>query len=213
MGYRSMARASVLAAALVVWGAGAYAAEPARPQSSQNSASQNAAPSGEPITDRHDNLATAVTSPAEDLNLRRTEIPDVLQRAVANPYDLKGLDRCPGVRDEILRVDAAIGPDKDAPPPPDKRTLNEKRSNTAGTVVRTGIEWLTPYRGVVRYITGASSYQKKVQEAVEAGFARRGFLKGLGVRMNCAPPAAPAWFKPARPAPARPIPVRQPAKR
>ncbi|MNY69049.1 hypothetical protein D3C86_2069210 [compost metagenome] len=36
---------------------------------------------------------------------------------------------------------------------------------------------------------------------------RRGYLKGVGMRMNCAPPAAPSWFVPAPP----PKPVTLPA--
>ena len=31
---------------------------------------------------------------------------------------------------------------------------------------------------------------------VEAGRLRRAYLKGLGMRANCAPPASPAWFRP-----------------
>jgi len=42
-----------------------------------------------------------------------------------------------------------------------------------------------------------------VRKAIEAGAVRRGYLKGVGMRMNCAPPAAPSWFVPveAKPAP------------
>ena len=39
---------------------------------------------------------------------------------------------------------------------------------------------------------------KRVAEAINAGKIRRGYLKGAGMRMNCAPPAAPSWFVPER---------------
>lgn len=217
MAYRGAIRAAGMAAVLVVGGQGAARAAPpeavqAAPSPAAPAPAANATAPSEPITQRHDNFESAVTSPAEDLNLRRTAIPEVLQRAVANAYDMSGVDRCPGLRDEIARIDAAIGPDKDAPPPPDTRSLSDKRGSTAAGLVRTGVEWVTPYRGIIRRITGATSYEKKVQAAVEAGFARRGFLKGMGMKMNCAPPAAPAWFKPAPPAPSRPVRVRQPVR-
>ena len=159
----------------------------------------------EPITGSHDDsVQDAVNSPIEDLNLKKIPIPDVLNRAVANPYDLRSMDRCPLVAAEVMRLDAALGPDKDAPPPPDTRTLNEKRGNTATKVLKVGVEAVTPYRGLVRMVTGAQAYDKKVLAAIEAGFARRGFLKGMAMKMNCYPPASPAWYRPAAgPPPAR----------
>jgi len=182
-------------AALTAAGPG-LAATPAKPP---------AAPVQEPVTGRHDNLGTAVSTPAEDLNLRKTPIPEVLQRAASNPYDMRGMDRCAGIGVEMARLNAALGPDRDAPPPPDTRTVGEKRGDTAGTVLKTGVEAVIPYRGVVRFVSGASKYEKVMQDAIGAGYERRGYLKGMGMRMNCAPPAAPAWFRPpgARPAPAR----------
>ena len=156
------------------------------------------------VTRDHDNLNTAVSTPAEDLNIKQTPIPEVLQRAVANPYDLRTLERCSAIGAEVTRLDAALGPDRDAPPARDTRTLSEKRGDTAGTVLKTGVEAVIPYRGVVRFVSGASAYEKKMQTAIGAGYERRGYLKGMGMKLNCAPPAAPAWFRPvlARSAPA-----------
>ena len=154
----------------------------------------------EPVTGTHDkSVQDAVNSPIEDLNLRKIPIPEVLDRAAANPYDLRAMDRCPAIAAEVMRLDAALGQDKDTPPPPDTRTLNEKRSNTATSVLKFGVEAVTPYRGVVRRLTGATAYQRKVQDAIDGGFTRRGFLKGMAMKMNCYPPASPAWFKPAAP--------------
>jgi hypothetical protein len=65
-------------------------------------------------------------------------------------------------------------------------------------VVKTGVTAVEPFRGIVRTITGADAYDKKIQQAVDAGFARRGFLKGMAVEKNCAPPASPAWYAPVK---------------
>ena len=66
-------------------------------------------------------------------------------------------------------------------------------------VIRAGAEMATPYRGWIRTLSGANRHQAEVRDAINAGAARRGYLKGVGMRMNCAPPAAPAGFKPTAP--------------
>ena len=73
--------------------------------------------------------------------------------------------------------------------------------------------WPMPFAtaccGIELMATGASRHDKAVQAAVQAGGVRRGYLKGVGMRMNCAPPAAPSWFVPAPP-PRPPAPVAAP---
>jgi hypothetical protein len=152
-------------------------------------------------------IVDSATSPLEDLNLRRIEIPAVLKRAVKNPYDLQGIDRCEQIAAEIGRLDAALGPDMDEPPPPDNRSKVQKAGSSAHDLAaegaKAGVDHFIPFRGWIRFLTGAERHEKKVQEAISAGKQRRGYLKGLGMQKNCAPPAAPSWFKPA-PAPAEP---------
>ena len=53
-----------------------------------------------------------------------------------------------------------------------------------------------PFHSWVRQLSGAERHRRDVQEAIKAGSQRRGFLKALGMSLNCAPPAAPSWFKP-----------------
>src|SRR5690606_26271245 len=69
-------------------------------------------------------LGDAVSAPLEDLNLRRQQIPTVLLQAEANPYDLRHLDQCATIGAEIARLDEALGPDTDEPPPPDQPYLS-----------------------------------------------------------------------------------------
>jgi hypothetical protein len=48
---------------------------------------------------------------------------------------------------------------------------------------------MIPYRGYVRFITRADSKDKALQAAATAGYARRGFLRGLEAHLRCAPAA------------------------
>jgi hypothetical protein len=152
---------------------------------------------------RKDTLRDAVAAPLEDLNLKQTAIPAVLQRAVDSPYDLTDLARCEGIAGEVGRLDAALGPDLDEAPPPDARSRGRKVADAAYGAgvgeVRGATQHALPFRGWVRKLTGAAKHDRAVQAAIKAGAVRRGYLKGVGMRMNCAPPAAPSWFVPAPP--------------
>ncbi len=142
----------------------------------------------------------AVSAPLEDLNLRRQEIPIVLLQAQANPYDLRNLDQCTSIAAEVRRLDDALGPDADEPPAPDGRLVSEYASDAAADATLAAIRDTTtdfiPMRSWVRRLTGAEQHSRQVQGAIQAGRIRRAFLKGIGMRENCAPPAAPRWFTP-----------------
>jgi hypothetical protein len=152
------------------------------------------------MAEKRPNLRDAVTAPLDDLNLKHIDIPDVLRRAVAGPYDMEGLTRCETIAGEVGRLNEALGPDLDEPPPPDKRTKGQKLKQAAGDAAVGAIgnktRSLLPFRGWVRKLSGAERRDKRVAAAIQAGKIRRGYLKGAGMRMNCAPPAAPSWFTP-----------------
>ena len=171
----------------------------------QSSATAGPAPPPAPpkpgTVQRQNTLKEALATPLDDVNIRKVQIPDVLKASMNNPYDLKGLTNCPAVTAEVRRIDAALGPDFDTPlVEVDESTMQQAKSGAA-TVTRVGAQMLMPFRGVVRQVSGANAHQRDLQDAVEAGSARRGFLKGIGMRMNCAQPAAPYGFRPAVPAP------------
>jgi hypothetical protein len=156
----------------------------------------------------HDTFRDAATAPLEDLNLKQKSIPPVLQRAVTDPYDMTGLTRCEPIAAEVGRLDAALGPDLDEAPPPDTRSKGKKVADAAYGVGVAGVRDTTqdvlPFRGWIRKLTGAARHDKAVRKAIESGSVRRGYLKGVGMRMNCAPPAAPSWFVPVEVKPAPP---------
>ena len=147
-----------------------------------------------------DGFGGAVTAPLVDLNVRRDQIPTVLLQAQANPYDRRNLNQCSTVGAEVVRLNTALGPDRDEPAAPNAATLNERMQDAMAEAALDAIRAATtdfiPYRNWVRRLTGAQARSKTVQDAVEAGRLRRAFLKGLGMKLNCAPPAAPAWYRP-----------------
>lgn len=156
----------------------------------------------------------AMTAPLEDLNLKRDPIPAVLRAAQAAPYDVARMNNCERIAAEVGRLDDALGPDLDEPPPPDDRTRSERGADMAGDAavdaIRDTTTDLIPFRSWVRRLTGAEQHSRRVRDAIQAGRVRRGYLKGVGMNMNCAPPAAPSWFVPKKPEPpAKPKPVRK----
>lgn len=147
-------------------------------------------------------IGAAATAPLDDLNLRRQQIPMVLLQAEANPYDQRGLNRCATIGAEIVRLDEALGPDTDEPPPQDGSYRSERAADAAARATLNAVRDTTtdfiPGRSWIRRLSGAEQHSRHVQSAIQAGRMRRAFLKGMGMQRNCAPPAAPSWFRPRR---------------
>lgn len=145
-------------------------------------------------------LGAAATAPLDDLNLRRQYIPTVLLQAEANPYDLRNLSQCATIGAEIARLNEALGPDTDEPPAQDGSFLSERAADAASAAALDAIRDATtdfiPGRSWIRQLSGAEQHSRHVQSAIQAGRMRRAFLKGTGMQRNCAPPAAPGWFRP-----------------
>lgn len=144
---------------------------------------------------------SAIASPLEDLNLKKKPIPSVLIKALENPYDLQHLERCEQIAAEVGKLDEVLGYDYDEPPMPvDDQTLTEKGGEMANDyavgAVKGAARSIIPFRGFVRQLSGADSYAKMVNNSIQAGRARRAYLKGIGMNKNCAPPAAPSWYRP-----------------
>ncbi len=152
-------------------------------------------------TDDNHSWGDAVQAPLEDLNLKREAIPQILADSIQKPYDLTGLDHCEAIAAEVGKLDALLGKDFDEPPAPKATTSMTQKGETMGNnaavgAVRGAARSIIPFRGLVRQVTGADAHQKQVDTAIQAGKVRRAYLKGVGMNKNCAPPAAPSWFKP-----------------
>jgi hypothetical protein len=122
-----------------------------------------------------------VTQPATDVGATKIEIPVVLQKAQDNPYDLTGLKTCAQIAGSVADLTKVLGPDF--------AVGNNKKENRAGRLAEAGgrtiVNTLVPFRGLVREISGAAPAQRRLNAAVDAGFARRGFLRGVSFARRC----------------------------
>ncbi len=154
-------------------------------------------------------LRDAARTPLKDLNLDRKDIPDALVRASENPYDESGTQTCAGISEQLAWLNTALGPDYDQAQPETDASIAGKLKPGAAAVAKMGVESLIPFRGAVRAVSGATAHDRQVEQAADAGGARRGFLRGLAAQKGCdAPPApeiatidAPALQPVAQPAP------------
>jgi hypothetical protein len=123
-----------------------------------------------------------VSQPAKDIGLMKTEIPPILQAAADAPYSTKGLAACKSLGLEIARLNTALGPDFGSSP------ITENR---AGALASAGgqavVNSLIPFRGIVREVTGAGPAQRRLNAALDAGYARRGYLRGIYITRKCKP--------------------------
>lgn len=172
-------RAVLVLACLALPAAGL--AQEAKPADSKTEAKEPA----KPVTDRDPSLGDAVATPASDLNLKKDEIPPLLLAAQDQPYTMSGLRRCSDIAAAIDQLDAVLGPDIDLP-------ASARSGVTAGRVAQAAIGSFIPFRGLIRELSGANEQERKIQAAVQAGFARRAFLKGAGQVRGCRYPARSA---------------------
>lgn len=124
-----------------------------------------------------------VTQPVRDINLDKTAVPIVLVEAFEGPYDLYGARTCEELTANLRRLDEALGADF---------VITESSGeNRAGKLAEAGgraiVNSLIPFRGLVREVSGAAPAERRYNAAVEAGLARRGFLRGIQYSKNCAP--------------------------
>lgn len=162
-----------------VVGLGACASMPGLPTLELNRAQAN-----QGGTTFREGVGTAVTTPLDDLNLRRQAVPEILIAARAAPYATDGLRRCSAVIAQIDDLDEALGPDVDQPVP--ATGTGDQAANVALDMVRDTATDFIPLRSWVRRLSGAAAHDRAVQAAIRAGLVRRGFLKGIAQQRRCA---------------------------
>jgi hypothetical protein len=142
-------------------------------------------PGGPPAAEQGHGRSNAMVSGDDSgLGISGAETPPELRAIVAAPYVLPTPPDCAAVAHEIAGLDDLLGPDVDAPPPA-KADLEHSAGQAFGSAVRGAI----PYRWVLRWMTQAGRLDRELREAVLAGTARRGFLKGVQKGLACpAPP-------------------------
>ncbi len=137
------------------------------------------------VVDPEPNAEDVARTPLSDLNIDKREIPEVLTRAVADPYSSEGLKKCDAIVVAIAEIDTVLGNDYDIAGSEKTDRLSE------GKIAQGLVGSLIPFRGIVREVSGAAGGERKWRAAATAGMVRRGYLKGLGEARGCKYPARP----------------------
>ena len=121
------------------------------------------------------------SQPARDVGAVQAEIPPILQAASEGAYSLNGVATCAQISTNIAKLTEVLGPDFTA-----GVAMQESR---AGKVAEAGgktiVNTIIPFRGLVRELTGAAPAQRRLNAAIDAGHARRGFLHGVHRARRC----------------------------
>ncbi len=165
-------------------------------------ASRSSVAVGDTMNQTANGVGGAVQAPLRDFNLMHDAIPASLVKAQLNAYDIEGMESCESLMVAIGDLDMALGPDLDTPSEDKHQDAYGKGASFAAQAaldaVKDTAEGVIPMKSWVRRLSGAEQSDKRARLAIQAGTARRSFLKGLGVMHNCAWPAAPLGFEPNR---------------
>jgi hypothetical protein len=121
-------------------------------------------------------------TPGEEhgLGLLGADTPQFLKDIEADPYRAPSAPACASIPQELAQIDGVLGPDVDT---------HATTKTTAGEFVGGAVRGILPYGGVVRVMTGAGRRDRALIKAAMAGYARRGYLRGLEQNLACAAPA------------------------
>jgi hypothetical protein len=119
--------------------------------------------------------------PVRDVGIARATIPLVLQEAVQDPYKPLHRQNCAWVDYELARLNQALGTDFG----PDRKANEDRATELALLGGEMVVNSLIPFRGIVREISGAGPADRRKAAAVNAGLARRGYVRGIGMALNC----------------------------
>ncbi|VAV98470.1 hypothetical protein MNBD_ALPHA06-767 [hydrothermal vent metagenome] len=138
-------------------------------------------------------LATAVSAPLDDFNLRRKVAPKALEN-LGYIYQASPRPNCAAIARELYVVGEAldeIDADDLALKAAAEKTRREKASDTTLEVVRSTSSSLIPFSGVVRAVSGANKVRRKYDANFDKGRRRRAFLKGYALGIGCNAPTSP----------------------
>lgn len=156
-------------------------------QGAVSSLEREAAPADKTI-DRS-KMRSALKQPLNDFNLLQSEVPSVLQDARSSPYARPAEGACDMLVAEVQKLDAVLGQDLDVET--NEASFKQKASGKAFDLMREGASSVIPYRGAVRFVSGAQKHDRVVAEARRGGEIRRAYLKGVGESMGCPYPGSP----------------------
>jgi hypothetical protein len=119
-----------------------------------------------------------VSQPVRDVGIEKTTTPPLLIEVSKNPYTMNGTATCRQIAASIDDLNAVIGPDY-------VTATTAKKPSVVKAGGQAVVNSLIPFRGLVREVSGAAPAERRYAAAVTAGFARRGFLRGLQRARKC----------------------------
>ena len=159
-------------------GAGAAAAPDRPPAKAEEPA--KAPPAKRGTGDRAEDI---VTQPARDVGVSRKAIPPPLVKATNDPYSLTGLKNCRQIAAAVAELNEVIGPDFSG----SAQYRENRMAKLAAAGGRSVVNSIIPFRSLVREVTGAAPADRRLRAAIDAGFARRGYLRGVYATRGCRP--------------------------
>ncbi len=194
--------AFVVCLACSAWLLAACATSPASetPSERGSAPAATAAPAAKPDLVAQSGVVQTATQPLNDLNLLQNRIPAVLTASQRAPYALPADSSCAALQDELLALDAALGPDIDVnglagsdPGLVGKAVdfVGDAAMDSVRGSVNAVVDGVIPFRSWVRKLSGAERYSRAVAAAIRAGTLRRPYLKGWSQASGCVegPPA------------------------
>jgi hypothetical protein len=144
-------------------------------------ASMPAAEPKNPVEEVGAKAEEIITQPARDVGIAEIAIPAPLAKASEDPYSLKGIRTCAQIAAAVIELNEVLGPDFVVG---DKMNQN-RAAKIAEAGGKTIVNALIPFRALVRELTGAAPAQRRLNAAIDAGYARRGFLRGVHRTRGC----------------------------
>lgn len=131
-----------------------------------------------------DQVGDAMQQPFRDISWMREDPPEILKHAVLEPYRLAEEIQCEEIMSEIIALDLLLGPDVD------EYEVDEQSGGDAFGLAADAVASFIglPFRGVLRWVSGADEREKVLADAILSGVARRSFLKGAARGSRCAQP-------------------------
>jgi hypothetical protein len=106
--------------------------------------------------------------------------PAALTAIVAAPYALPDRPDCATLVRLITELDGLLGPDVDV-----ITVAGKGYDQAAGKAIASAVRGAIPYRWALRWMTGANRGDRELRDAILAGTARRGYLKGVRLGLAC----------------------------
>lgn len=177
--------ARLLAAALALCLAEVAQAQPPAqpPPGAAPPPSSSSAPAASQPSHRRNGAADIVTQPARDVGVSKRDIPPALAAAAKDPYSLEGVRTCRQLARAVDELNEILGPDFQ----PGAKYQENRMAKLAQAGGKTVINSIIPFRSLVREVSGAAPADRRMRAALDAGFARRGYLRGVHATRRCKP--------------------------